>query len=286
MDQITPHPSAAPSPASATPALPATSGRSAPDPCAQFTFLSPGRAARIDAVPSDPGVTYQNVQDAVDEIYELRSKVIRIALMSVILHRPDPNTPTTAREREECLLILRTDVQQFRAVVDMLHTGSEFAGISPEIRTWICKLAKEKPAELASANRVAAASEALLQAAETETDRSAALRQHRATARQGFHEAVITLCEHIWADFERDRAALLARAHTAAASLSKRLTRLERIGTHVRLVSLNATVEASRVGDAGRGLTLIAQEFKILAEEVRALANQARGDVASMRIDN
>ena len=56
-------------------------------------------------------------------------------------------------------------------------------------------------------------------------------------------------------------------------------TRLEKIGKHVRLVSLNASVEASRVGDAGRGLGVIATEFKSLAEEIQGLASNARSNI-------
>ena len=68
----------------------------------------------------------------------------------------------------------------------------------------------------------------------------------------------------------------------AAEAIGKTLTRLEHIGKHVRLVSLYASVEASRVGDAGRGLGVIAVEFKTLAEEIQMLAVTARADIAEM----
>lgn len=55
--------------------------------------------------------------------------------------------------------------------------------------------------------------------------------------------------------------------------------RVIRVGKHVRLVSLNASVEAARAGDVGKGLMVIAHEFKSLAEEIQSLAKDARGDM-------
>lgn len=86
----------------------------------------------------------------------------------------------------------------------------------------------------------------------------------------------------IWADLDTARLNEVQVATQAAHSLGDRLDRLERIGKHVRLVSLNASVEAAHAGDVGKGLMVIAQEFKTLAEEIQSLANDAREDMNSI----
>ncbi|MFK7875430.1 MAG: methyl-accepting chemotaxis protein [Paracoccaceae bacterium] len=79
-----------------------------------------------------------------------------------------------------------------------------------------------------------------------------------------------------WKEINTAKLDEIDRSAKANIEILDTLKKLERIGKHVRLVSLNASVEASRAGDAGKGLAVIAVEFKSLAEEIQNLSANAR----------
>ncbi|MBW4708706.1 hypothetical protein KX928_13030 [Roseobacter sp. YSTF-M11] len=108
------------------------------------------------------------------------------------------------------------------------------------------------------------------------------VQEYIAFGQKEFFEAVSTLVEGFWTSIESGRALQLERAMKSAARLDQSLNRLERIGKYVRSMSINASVEASRAGEAGKGLAIIAQEFKVLAEEVQQLTLSAREDIEKL----
>ena len=62
----------------------------------------------------------------------------------------------------------------------------------------------------------------------------------------------------------------------------KAAKQIDGITRTVRLISLNAAVEASRAGDAGRGFTVIAQEIKALSERAEQAGGELQDAISGM----
>ena len=247
-----------------------------------MTALAPIETPK--AMGGGTGFAYEDVQQSIEHLYDLRSKVIRIGLLGTLLHRPDPQRPTTNEERADLFGLLKSEVANFNQVAKVVEDGRARLGIHPAMADWMHRLAQQQPDALEVVLRVNDLSLAVLKAAQDQSAaQSDALRAHRTAARKTFHGAITELCLFMWRSYDKDQSQRLMKTQEAAQVLGERLTRLERIGTHVRLVSLNASVEASHIGDRGRGLSVIAQEFKLLAEEVTNLAQLARQDVEMMQ---
>lgn len=218
---------------------------------------------------------------AIDLVATLRARVLRVGLFGTLLYRPDPGMPIDPAQRAREMDILEKQVEMITAVISALKGNGLLPNTPQVISDWIASNAAQLPVTLASVQKLDPLSRDVLAAAQAgSADQRAVLAHHMQSARSGFFEAVTALCDALWDDLAAQHDAALDRATAAATSLGERLSRLERIGKHVRLVSLNASVEAARAGDVGKGLMVIAHEFKTLAEEIQTLAKDARGDIA------
>ncbi|MGC1496721.1 MAG: methyl-accepting chemotaxis protein [Sulfitobacter sp.] len=222
----------------------------------------------------------QALRCAIDLVATLRARMIRVGLFGTFLYRPDPAVPSDPAQRIRELDILTDEVETITRVCATLTRGSPLPDTPQIIADWIALTAAQMPDILAKIVQMDGLSRNVLTAAQSgSSQQRSALAEHMRVARDGFFDAVTTLCDALWDDIYAQHSLALEQATEAALSLGDRLTRLDRIGKHVRLVSLNASVEAARAGDVGKGLMVIAHEFKSLAEEIQTLAKAARGDM-------
>lgn len=233
------------------------------------TKISVPDAATIDTLP---------YRAAIDRVATLRALVMRIALTASQLSgdRPDDKK---ARLREA----MQNHAQTLRQSLTVLQGQDQFAGLPEELSHWMASIASDQGPRMRVIDRMVQMTDSLCEEAPSDEEISpATLDAYVDFGQSEFFDAVTALTEHVWSQIEDGRATQLERAMQSANRLGEGLSRLERIGKYVRSMSINASVEASRAGEAGKGLAIIAQEFKVLAEEVQQLTFSARQDIESI----
>lgn len=242
----------------------------------------------MNPMPAEPGTDnvemFAHRRAAIDLIATLRARVTRVALFGANLFRAHPSQAEDEGTRTAWREALKEQTDGIGRTCDLLR-GIDSAGqVTPDVARWLGTHGDENHEHRAGIERMRDMTDAVMRA--VEKDDSAALEKallvQQSYALGDFFKIVTELCENLWAQLDADRHAEVDQAAAAANAITKTLKRLELIGKHVRLVSLNASVEAARVGDAGRGLGVIAVEFKTLAEEIQHLATTARADISGM----
>jgi len=233
-----------------------------------------------DSVPSIASFDHTDVRQAIDRIVTLRMLTVRVGYYALLLHRPNPQGTDSPAQRDMWLESLRESVASYGEVTELLEIGTALANVEPGISAWIYNIVRDFKVEVGMVSTMNRLTQQIgAHALDAGPEQNARMLNHVAESRGGFYEAVASIFEALQLDLEEARSKGLRRAASSAIALATRLNRLERIGKHVRIVSLNASVEAARVGDAGRGLSVIASEFKTLAEEITEIARDAKNDI-------
>lgn len=226
-------------------------------------------AATLDKLP---------YREAIDRVATMRALAMRFALTVSRL-----SAGGSAAKNDK----LREDVQAYaktlRHTLGVLRGDATFSTLPEPLSHWLASVATGQKPHMLVISRMIEMSDAVCDSALSDTGTAPEVLDTYVGYGQGkFFDAVSALTETIWTHIEDGRTTQLERAMQSAARLAEGLNRLERIGKYVRSMSINASVEASRAGEAGKGLAIIAQEFKVLAEEVQQLTLSARQDIESI----
>ena len=235
-----------------------------------FRQTSVPDAATLDTLP---------YREAIDRVATIRAQVVRVALDISLIVGSETSDAGLADE----VAGLAETIRRAAAVV----SGDDvFPDLPEALSHWIAArsepLNQERRVIMAVAESTTTLSEQL---ARGETISGEDLSRYVANGKTAVFTAVTAVITHLWEGIESGRAAHLAAAAESARNLEASLDRLDRIGRYVRSMSINASVEASRAGEAGKGLTIIAHEFKTLAEEVQQLIVTARTDIRDISVE-
>lgn len=272
-------------------------GRVTPFDCISLTLCSPywgydlGMTIAMQhppaAIDSEAHTLHAHRRTAIDMIATMRARVVRCALFGTYVLRDNPVSPETETTRAHWCDLLREQFLEMEQTVQMLTGKHPDNGIPRDVCNWISGIADQNPEHIKSILSMHAMTQNIVTALDSDAKGlDAALKKHFKFGREVFFHAVTNICDALWSQLDIARHKEVQGAHEAAKAIDVTLRRLERIGKHVRLVSLNASVEAARVGEEGKGLGVIAVEFKALAEEIQRLAVTAREDIAAFSVAN
>ncbi len=76
--------------------------------------------------------------------------------------------------------------------------------------------------------------------------------------------------------------ARITSTQNAVAEIDNRVAGISDIASQTNLLSLNASIEAARAGDAGRGFSVVAEEIRVLADNSEALAKEIKTVMANL----
>ncbi|HYZ48801.1 MAG TPA: methyl-accepting chemotaxis protein, partial [Sphingomonas sp.] len=111
---------------------------------------------------------------------------------------------------------------------------------------------------------------ALLQAAESSEQRTAALSQQTAALQQALADIGARMTAQANTNREMEQLARLVEDHAQllgenAEGIGAVAGRIEELSKQTNMLALNATIEAARAGDSGKGFAIVAAEVKSLA---------------------
>ena len=219
-------------------------------------------------------------RQVIDQIASLRARALRVSLMGHLIHLSAPDPNQTAMENQANQNLLQEQVDAMARVLSWTHGKDTAELINQDILDWVSKVAIQHGKIRRAINQMLDLSREICdtphKSNSTEDEETAKIRsvwaRHFEFTQNGFFASVTKFCDELWTNIEDTEKAEIENAAQVSKTIAETLSKLERIGKHVKLVSINAAVEASRAGDTGKGLTVIAVEFKSLAEEIQSLS--------------
>lgn len=223
-----------------------------------------------------------------EEEIERRALIDRITQMrplsvSLCYHALGAVTSEGSGERNSALAGFSEVYASLQAAAALLKKGRAPDGIAPKTASWLTECVGRETAALRVVD------EGLKMVAEVKSglDGGSASRRQvdelHTLAAGPFRDAVTKLAGVLAQSMFESRSNSVERSRRAMETIEKAMERILGVSMSVRLISLNASVEAARAGAAGKGFGVIAHEIQRLAGEIQDTADEANQRIAEIQ---
>ena len=195
----------------------------------------------------------------------------RMALFALL--RQNARSESETRLCDDGLQIAANTIE---AAMDVIEGTGNVDGCEANAVTWARDIITKTPNARSSAVELANQMRGISKSAKSDPDQALGIALDTLhTASANFAPAFLSLMQSMYDDLENDIHQRAASVTDAVHETQAAMERIADISQSVRLISLNASVEAARVGDAGRGFGVISAEIKTLSEAINTAGKDA-----------
>lgn len=214
------------------------------------------------------------IRAVIDEIASTRGMILGLSLWGMA-----QLAAATEDEQEANRSRYAAALDRLRQNAEILFGTAILRDVDMETVTWIREVVASEATHRATIEASVRQAESLVGTKLSEqADPYAAVMRLFADNFQSVRQAITLLVELLYYDLGVQQDAESDKRRQAQQLLQSTLRDIGGFSTQVRLISLNAAVEAARAGDAGRGFSVISNEIKSLAENIQNMTDTA-GDM-------
>lgn len=227
-------------------------------------------------------LTAQDARAAIDLVSRLRGFSLNINFYAVALFGTQ-----TPDERDTVLAQMRDFIERYRHLAEITIGREPHPELEPVTLRWLRSVWRRDETRVSAIKECMAGSEKLLLM--TKDDQLPHLNSVLAIQKAVWTNVqgpITGGINDLWLDIDSQRDIKQDKRRIVRDRLDVALNDILNVSSTVRLISINAAVEAARAGDAGRGFAVIAAEIKSLSEQIQHASDAAETHVAELRLLN
>jgi methyl-accepting chemotaxis protein len=179
---------------------------------------------------------------------------------------------------------LNLSLEQMASTLRLISESSRLlASASEELSSMSTRMEGAAELTTAESSAVAAAAEEVSRSVDTvaaaSEEMSASIREISANATRATRVAATAV------DAAHDATATVARLSASSAEIGGVLDAITAIAEQTNLLALNATIEAARAGEAGKGFAVVASEVKDLSQSTSRATEDVSARIAALQAD-